>query len=79
MFSVPFDYNLYENYLGLGIYENQVSCNYELFSEMYDGEGTFTRAKATGNEVKYTRQEICVKGAMSPAGNAIIKVEFRDL
>ncbi|XP_058255724.1 uncharacterized protein LOC131359695 [Hemibagrus wyckioides] len=79
MFSVPFDYSLYENYLGLGIYEKQVSCNYELFSEMYYREGTFTRAMATGSEVKYTGQEICVKGTMSPVGHAIIKIEFRDL
>ncbi|XP_058256037.1 uncharacterized protein LOC131359907 [Hemibagrus wyckioides] len=79
MFSVPFDYNCYENYFGVGIYENRVSCNYELFSEMYYREGTFTRSKGTGNEVEYTGQEICVKGTMSPAGNAVIKVEFRDL
>ncbi|XP_047677591.1 DELTA-sagatoxin-Srs1a-like [Tachysurus fulvidraco] len=73
MFSVPFDYNFYENYLALGIYENHVSCNSDLFSEMYYAKGTFTREKATGSEVMYSGQGICVKGTMSPAGKAIMK------
>ncbi|XP_060735182.1 uncharacterized protein LOC132852142 [Tachysurus vachellii] len=79
MFSVPFDYNLYENYFALGIIENHVSCNDDLFYEMYNMKGTFTRERAKGSEVMYCGQGTCVKGTMSPAGNAIIKVEFRDL
>ncbi|XP_047665674.1 tereporin-Ca1-like [Tachysurus fulvidraco] len=79
MFSVPFNYDWYKNYLAVGIYENQVFCNYDLFSEMYYKEGTFTREMATGSEVMYSGRGICVKGTMSPASNSIIKVEFRDL
>ncbi|KAK2843694.1 hypothetical protein Q7C36_011909 [Tachysurus vachellii] len=77
MFSVP--YIWYENYLALGIFENQVSCNDDLFYEMYNMKGPFTRERAKGSEVMYCGQGICVKGTMSAAGNAIIKVEFRDL
>ncbi|XP_027034058.1 bryoporin-like [Tachysurus fulvidraco] len=79
MFSVPFDYNWFENYLALGIFENQVSCNSDLFYEMYNTKGTFKRERATGSEIMYPGQGICVKGTMSPAGNSIIKIEFRDL
>ncbi|XP_047677242.1 bryoporin-like [Tachysurus fulvidraco] len=78
MFSVPFDYNLYENYLALGIFENHVSCNDNLFSKMYYAKGTFTRERATGSEVMYSGQGICVKGTMSTAGKAIMKVEIRE-
>ncbi|XP_060735712.1 uncharacterized protein LOC132852491 [Tachysurus vachellii] len=78
MFSVPFDYILYENYLALGIFENQVSCNHNLFYEMYNMKGTFTRQKATGSEVMYSGQGICVKGTMSTAGKSIMKVEIRE-
>ncbi|MCI4382404.1 hypothetical protein PGIGA_G00014490 [Pangasianodon gigas] len=79
MFSVPYDYILYENYLGLGIYEQHISCNDELFNQMYYENGPFTRMKATGSEIMYSGEGICVKGTMSSAGNAIIKVEFLDL
>ncbi|KAK2843696.1 hypothetical protein Q7C36_011911 [Tachysurus vachellii] len=78
MFSVPFDYIWYENYLALGIYENHVSCNPDLLSEMYYEKGTFTKEKATGSEVMYSVQGICVKGTMSPVGKAIIEVYFQD-
>ncbi|XP_047677814.1 bryoporin-like isoform X2 [Tachysurus fulvidraco] len=53
MFSVPFDYIWYENYLALGIFENQVSCNCDLFYDLYNMKGTFTRERATGSEVMY--------------------------
>ncbi|XP_026998900.1 DELTA-actitoxin-Afr1e-like [Tachysurus fulvidraco] len=78
MFSVPFDYNFYENYLALGIYENHVSCNSDLFFEMYYEKGPFTRERATGSKVMYSVQGISVKGTMSPAGKAIMKVDFQD-
>ncbi|XP_047677811.1 uncharacterized protein LOC113640552 isoform X2 [Tachysurus fulvidraco] len=53
MFSVPFDYIWYENYLAFGIFEKEVSCNSYLFYEMYYMKGTFTRERATGSEVMY--------------------------
>ncbi|XP_060735223.1 uncharacterized protein LOC132852170 [Tachysurus vachellii] len=79
MFSVPYDYIWYKNYLALGIYENQVSCDSDLLYKMYNLTGPFTRKWATGSEVMYSGQGVCVKGTMSPAGNSIMKVEFREL
>lgn len=79
MFSVPFDYNKWKNCVGLGIYEQQISCDDELFHQMYYEKGPFTATVATGSEIMYSGKGTCVKGTMSPAGNAIMKVEFRDL
>lgn len=84
MFSVPYDYNVYENCLGIGIYEKNISCNDELFNEMYYNKGTFTAKVATGCEIMYPEDKhsisgMCVKGTMSPAGKAIMKVEFRTV
>ncbi|XP_026998868.2 DELTA-sagatoxin-Srs1a-like isoform X3 [Tachysurus fulvidraco] len=79
MFSVPYDYVWYNNHLALGIFEKHISCNSQLFYNMYYTDGPFTREMATGSEVMYSGQGIRVKGTMSPAGKAIMKVEFRDL
>ncbi|XP_017331439.1 nigrelysin [Ictalurus punctatus] len=79
MFSVPFNYYKWENCVGLGIYEQQISCDDELFHQMYYEKGPFTATVATGSLITYSGKGTCVKGTMSPAGNAIMKVEFRDL
>ncbi|KAF4084335.1 hypothetical protein AMELA_G00127560 [Ameiurus melas] len=80
MFSVPYDYIQYNNHLGLGICEEEISCvDHVLFHQMYYGKGPFTATEATGSEIMYSSRGICVKGTMSPAGKAIMKVEFRDL
>ncbi|KAG9268250.1 DELTA-stichotoxin-Hcr4a-like [Astyanax mexicanus] len=79
MFSVPYDYNLYENWFALGISKDRISCNEQLFHQMYYDNGSFTRAKSTGSEIKFLGKHAYVKGTMSPAGRSIMKVEFWDL
>ncbi|KAI4889954.1 hypothetical protein NFI96_028645, partial [Prochilodus magdalenae] len=72
MFSVPYDYNLYENWFAIGISKEHVSCDEHLFNQMYYDNGSFTRAKSTGNEIKFTGKHSYVKGTMSPASKSII-------
>lgn len=79
MFSVPYNYFKHENRLGVGIYKKHITCDYELFREMYKKNGPFNTTVATGSEVMYSDKKICVKGTMSPASQAIMKVEFRNL
>uniref|UniRef100_A0AAY5EFN9 Uncharacterized protein n=2 Tax=Electrophorus electricus TaxID=8005 RepID=A0AAY5EFN9_ELEEL len=78
MFSVPFDYNMYENWFALGIFEENITCDQDLFRQMYYEKGSFTRSKGTGNEISYSQKNLQVKGTMSPAGKSIMKVEFED-
>ncbi|XP_017578999.1 bryoporin-like [Pygocentrus nattereri] len=78
MFSVPFDYNLYQNWFALGIFEADIPCDYNLFKRMYyDVDGPFTRAKGTGSIIKH-KDRPQLKGTMSSFGHSIIKVELWD-
>uniref|UniRef100_A0AAY5F0Q2 Uncharacterized protein n=1 Tax=Electrophorus electricus TaxID=8005 RepID=A0AAY5F0Q2_ELEEL len=64
MFSVPFDYNMYENWFALGIFEENITCDQDL--------------NGTGNEISYSQKNMRVNGTMSPAGKSVMKVEFED-
>ncbi|KAL7873626.1 hypothetical protein AOLI_G00126970 [Acnodon oligacanthus] len=79
MFSVPFVYNLFENWFALGIYHGGVSVDYDLFKQLYYGSGPFTRSRGTWNLLYHSGKHAVVKGRMSHAGQSIMKVEFRDL
>ncbi|KAL6478453.1 hypothetical protein MHYP_G00142880 [Metynnis hypsauchen] len=76
MFSVPYDYNQYENMFALGIYAPNKACDKNLYSEMYYGNGLFKRGKGTGSVITYSGKGAQVKGTMSDFGQSIIRVEF---
>ncbi|XP_061096831.1 DELTA-sagatoxin-Srs1a-like [Conger conger] len=78
MFSVPFDYNLYQNWFALGFFEPDTSCDEALYNLMYYQEGPFKREKSSGSEIRFESERYSVKGAMSPMGKAEMKVEFWD-
>lgn len=79
MFSVPYDYNMYDNWVAVGIYEESRQTNKDLYDEMYNKkEKLFTRAKATGSCIKFLGQELHILCTMSPMGRAIMKVEVWD-
>ncbi|XP_036449146.1 DELTA-stichotoxin-Hcr4a-like [Colossoma macropomum] len=82
MFSVPYDYNVYENWFALGIFEANIPCDYDLFKKMYYDnvvdDGPFTRDKGAGGVITYSGKGALVKGTMSAFGQSIIKVELWD-
>ncbi|KAL7371969.1 hypothetical protein ABVT39_007895 [Epinephelus coioides] len=80
MFSVPYDYNIYQNWAGLGIYEKGQECNEALYKEMYyeKEQKRFLRDEAKGNGFTYVGRNLDIKGIMSPMGRAIMKVEVWD-
>ncbi|KAI4899038.1 hypothetical protein NFI96_027257, partial [Prochilodus magdalenae] len=79
MFCVPYDYNIYEsNMFALGIYQPNISCDDDLFNEMYYSSGPFTRGKGSGSVMEYSGEQAVVKGTMSAFGQSVIKVEFWD-
>lgn len=79
MFSVPWDYNLYQNWFGVGIYKTDYSCDKELLKEMYyekmKKECSFVREEATGSGINYVGMNHDIRATMGPAANAIMKVE----
>ncbi|XP_039990809.1 DELTA-stichotoxin-Hcr4a-like [Xiphias gladius] len=80
MFSVPYDYNMYKNWLAVGIYREGKECNEALYKEMYYNkkqEG-FVREEANGSGITYEGASLDIKATMSPMGRAILKVEVWD-
>ncbi|KAM4525207.1 DELTA-stichotoxin-Hmg2b-like isoform 1-T2 [Odontesthes bonariensis] len=80
MFSVPFDYNFYKNWLGVGIFEHTRACDAKLFDHMYKGKDftNFVRHEADGSGVAYQGRALDVRSSMSDEGKAIIKLELYD-
>ncbi|XP_022062080.1 DELTA-sagatoxin-Srs1a-like [Acanthochromis polyacanthus] len=80
MFSVPFDYNFYKNWLGIGLYERERACDKKLFDEMYNDKDqkSFVRHEADGSGVVHRGKTMDVRACMSNEGKAIIKLELYD-
>ncbi|XP_030626146.1 bryoporin-like [Chanos chanos] len=80
MFSVPFDYNFYKNWLGVGVFEHTKPCNEALFKHMYNSKdfGDFAREEANGSGIVHRARAVDVRATMSNVGRAIIKVEIYD-
>lgn len=80
MFSVPYDYNMYKNWLALGVYNQGKECNEALYKEMYynkEQQG-FVREEAKGCGLTFEGKKLDIKATMSPLGRAILKVEVWD-
>ncbi|XP_062298476.1 DELTA-sagatoxin-Srs1a-like [Scomber scombrus] len=80
MFSVPFDYNFYKNWLGVGIFEHTRACDKKLYNLMYNDKDftNFARHEANGAGVVYQGRAVDVRACMSDEGKAIIKLELYD-
>ncbi|XP_030626172.1 DELTA-sagatoxin-Srs1a-like [Chanos chanos] len=80
MFSVPFDYNIFDNWLAVGIFDNNQQCDKELYNLMYDkNETTFKRVKAAGSSILAKWEPVEIRATMSSARSAIVEVEIYDM
>lgn len=80
MFSVPYDYNLYENRLAVGVVGQSRACNEDLYKTMYDGKdlSEFIRSEKSGSGLEYLAKYVDLRATMSSIGKAIVKVELYD-
>ncbi|XP_020506199.1 DELTA-sagatoxin-Srs1a [Labrus bergylta] len=80
MFSVPFDYNFYKNWLGVGIFEDSRACDSKLFDEMYKNKdmANFVRYEADGSGIVFKGKMLDVRACMNDEGRAIVKLELYD-
>nr|XP_057924273.1 DELTA-sagatoxin-Srs1a-like [Doryrhamphus excisus]XP_057924274.1 DELTA-sagatoxin-Srs1a-like [Doryrhamphus excisus] len=80
MFSVPYDYNFYKNWLGVGLYPSDRDTDEKLYKEMYYDKDmkNFVREEAKGCCVDFYDTKMDIKVTMSPMGRAIMKVEVWD-
>ena len=80
MFSVPYDYGTYKNWVAVGLFESGKEVNEALFKEMYYNKEqvNFARAEATGSALIYEGRNLDIMVTMSPLGRSIMKVELWD-
>lgn len=80
MFSVPFDYNFYKNWLSVGIFEHTRACDDKLYDLMYKSNDftNFQRQEANGSGLTFEGKAVDVRACMSDEGRAIIKLEVYD-
>lgn len=82
MFSVPWDYNIYNNWFAVGIYKTGTKCDEGLYKQMYykkkQAEHGFVREKANGSGITYVGSNLDIRATMNPLGKAIMKVEVWD-
>ncbi|KAJ8377140.1 hypothetical protein SKAU_G00077200 [Synaphobranchus kaupii] len=78
MFSVPYNYLFNDNWFALGFFDLDEECDESLFNRMYRKRGTFRREKASGSEIYFQCGKFTLRGTMSPAAKADMKVEFLD-
>lgn len=80
MFSVPYDYNLYENQIAVGVFEQSRACDEKLYDLMYDGQDSsnFVRSEKIGSGLECVASNVDLRSTMSSIGKAIIKMELYD-
>ncbi|XP_068455403.1 DELTA-thalatoxin-Avl1a-like [Clinocottus analis] len=80
MFSVPYDNNMYKNWLALAIYGMDKECDKKLYKEMYDTKEPqgFVREEAKGCGLTFEGGSLDIKATMSPLGRCMMKVEVWD-
>ncbi|XP_062389145.1 bryoporin-like [Sardina pilchardus] len=80
MFSVPFDKNLYKNYLGVGAFEAERACDKKLYEHMYEGKDftMFSRIEAGASGLVHRGAHVDLRATMSNMGQAILKLELYD-
>lgn len=80
MFSVPFDYNFYKNWLGVGVLDKSKAVDSKLFNYMYNDKNCsdFVRYEAKGSGLVFRGKTVDVRACMSDEGKAIVKLELYD-
>ncbi|XP_028332162.1 DELTA-thalatoxin-Avl1b-like [Gouania willdenowi] len=78
MFSVPYDYNFYKNWLSVGIFDVSTPCDEKLYDKMYNDKDftNFVRQKADGSGIKFTSDQLVLRATMNDDGKAIVKLDI---
>lgn len=80
-YSIPYDYNLYDNWFKYSIIRNSTPVNYDLYLDMYKNYGVLTSgkiAKAASGFQKWTHGEFTMSGAMTNNGQSTMRLELRS-
>ena len=75
MFSVPFDYNLYQNWWNAKLYPGNQRASYKQYHELYYDADPF---KANGRHDRTLGSNLKFSGSMSNTGNATLMIEVQN-
>ncbi|XP_036975874.1 DELTA-sagatoxin-Srs1a-like [Acanthopagrus latus] len=78
MFSVPFDYNLYSNWYAVGVFEQSRACNYDLYVQMYYGEGDMFIRKKAGEDIDFKSGPFAIPASMTDTCQPILSLKVED-
>ena len=79
MFSVPFNFSVYENWFAVGVFNRKKKCDYDLYYEMYyNNESSFVRGKAKDGALTYAHGKVVIKAWMSDTYTPLLKVIVSD-
>ncbi|XP_029015273.1 DELTA-actitoxin-Aeq1c-like [Betta splendens] len=79
MFSVPYDFNFYSNWYGVGVFGLDRQCGKQLFEQMYNNaERGFVRGKAKGPSLTHKGSGVTVRATMSDSYQPVMKVQVSD-
>ena len=81
MFSVPFNFNFYENWFAVGVFSGNKKCDYDLYHELYydNSRGRFERGKAKDGAVTYTYGKVVIEASMSDTYTPLLKVSVNEI
>ena len=71
MFSVPFDYNLYENWWNAKLYPGNKRANYDQYYNLYYDANPF---RANGWHERSLGSGLKFRGSMSSSGQATLEI-----
>lgn len=71
MWSVPFDYNFYENWWNVKLYNGKKPANYDMYVDLYYDASPF---KANGWHTRNLGHDLKFRGAMASSGKATLEI-----
>ncbi|CAL8361417.1 unnamed protein product [Gadus morhua 'NCC'] len=79
MFSVPFDFNIYDNYLAVGVFDNNKLCDEQLFNEMYNLNSLeFEKGKAADGILRYEYSNVVIMASMSDSFVPFLRLKVKQ-
>ncbi|CAL8243558.1 unnamed protein product [Lota lota] len=80
MFSVPFNFNFYENVFAVGVFSSNTVCDYDLYNTMYYKQPSgFVRGKAKDSVLTHEGKKVVIKASMSDSYRSTLRVNVNEI
>ncbi|KAK0139183.1 DELTA-sagatoxin-Srs1a [Merluccius polli] len=80
MFSVPYDFNLYDNWFAVGVFDSCTECDYDMYERMYyKTPCCFLREKARNGRRTFKHGDIVIEASMSDTITPHLKLTVEQI